>query len=236
MEQRNGRIDRKLQRSPEVRCYYFVYKQRPEDRVLQVLVSKTETIQQELGSLSPVIEKKLKFGIRRDEIDALTAQIEAEDVEKELKATVDSELEEVRERQTKLSNQLGQLQDILAKSKEAVALTEDHFRAAISRSLELLRAEPLKKMGGTDNDETRVQRWQFPELDRMAGADPTWADTLDTLRLPRKKDQKFWDWRKDAPIRPVVFENLGTLDEDAVHLHLEHRVSQRLLNRFLTQG
>ena len=40
MEQRNGRIDRKLQRSAEVRCYYFVYKQRPEDRVLQVLVKK----------------------------------------------------------------------------------------------------------------------------------------------------------------------------------------------------
>jgi hypothetical protein len=36
-----------------VRCYYFVYKQRPEDRVLQVLVKKTETIQRELGSLSP---------------------------------------------------------------------------------------------------------------------------------------------------------------------------------------
>src|SRR6266404_5833413 len=36
MEQRNGRIDRKLQRSREVRCYYFVYQQRPEDRVLQI--------------------------------------------------------------------------------------------------------------------------------------------------------------------------------------------------------
>jgi len=236
MEQRNGRIDRKLQRSPEVRCYYFVYKQRPEDRVLQVLVSKTETIQQELGSLSPVIEKQLKFGIRRDEIDSLTAQIKAEDVDKELKATVSSELEDIRERQSKLSGQLAQLQDILAKSKETIALTEDHFRAAISRSLELLRAEPLKKVGGGDGDESRVQRWNFPELDRMAGADPTWADTLDTLRLPRKKDQKFWEWRKDAPIRPVVFENLGTLDEDSVHLHLEHRVSQRLLNRFLSQG
>jgi SNF2 family DNA or RNA helicase len=35
MEQRNGRIDRKLQPSPEVRCHYFVYKQRPEDRILR---------------------------------------------------------------------------------------------------------------------------------------------------------------------------------------------------------
>jgi len=68
MEQRNGRIDRKLQPKLDVYCHYFVYKQRPEDRILQVLVKKTETIKQELGSLSQVIDSKLtksllpKFG------------------------------------------------------------------------------------------------------------------------------------------------------------------------------
>ena len=36
MEQRNGRIDRKLQPRDEVFCHYFVYKQRPEDRILSV--------------------------------------------------------------------------------------------------------------------------------------------------------------------------------------------------------
>jgi SNF2 family DNA or RNA helicase len=52
LEQRNGRIDRKLQPQPEVFCHYFVYQQRPEDRILQVLVRKTETIKKELGSLT----------------------------------------------------------------------------------------------------------------------------------------------------------------------------------------
>ena len=52
MEQRNGRIDRKLQPAAEVRCHYFVLPQRAEDRVLEVLVRKTETIKKELGSLS----------------------------------------------------------------------------------------------------------------------------------------------------------------------------------------
>ncbi|MEH2055762.1 MAG: hypothetical protein V7K97_06230 [Nostoc sp.] len=56
MEQRNGRIDRKLQRSPIVRCYYFALPQRAEDRVLDVLIKKTATIQKELGSLSPVVD------------------------------------------------------------------------------------------------------------------------------------------------------------------------------------
>ena len=37
-------------------------------------------------------------------------------------------------------------------------------------------------------------------------------------------------------IRPVVFEDSGFLDDEVVHLHLEHRVVQRLLGRFIAQG
>ena len=44
LEQRNGRIDRKLQPSPQVFCRYFRYAQRPEDIVLEALVRKGETI------------------------------------------------------------------------------------------------------------------------------------------------------------------------------------------------
>jgi hypothetical protein len=44
LEQRNGRIDRKLQPNPTVYCPYFVCTQRPEDRILQGLVRKTDMI------------------------------------------------------------------------------------------------------------------------------------------------------------------------------------------------
>jgi hypothetical protein len=59
---------------------------------------------------------------------------------------------------------------------------------------------------------------------------------MDTLRPPRRRDQKPWEWRRDAPVRPVVFHDPGTMDETTVHLHLEQRVVQRLLSRFLAQG
>ncbi len=39
MEQRNGRIDRTLQRSPQVYCHYFVLPQRPEDTVLAAVAT-----------------------------------------------------------------------------------------------------------------------------------------------------------------------------------------------------
>src|SRR4051812_39375567 len=38
------------------------------------------------------------------------------------------------------------------------------------------------------------------------------------------------------PVRPVVFEDPGTMDDEVVHLHLEQRVVQRLLSRFSAQG
>ncbi len=60
LEQRNGRIDRKLQRAAIVRCHYFHYVQRPEDRVLKAIVAKTTIIRRELGSLAPVLERKLE--------------------------------------------------------------------------------------------------------------------------------------------------------------------------------
>ena len=235
MEQRNGRIDRKLQRAAEVNCYYFVYNQRPEDRVLQVIAKKTEVIQLELGSLSPVIETRMNKGIRRQDVDRLAKEIETEKLSQTTKETVDEELETVRERRESLQTQLVELQDLLSKSQDDLAFSEPHFRDSLSCALEILGSEPLTA-ATPKADSSEVPRWKFPELDRRTGADSTWADTLDTLRAPRRKDQKFWEWRKDAPIRPVVFKNTGTLDDDVVQLHLEHRVVRRLLNRFLTQG
>ena len=65
LEQRNGRIDRKLQRSAEVRCHYFFYAQRPEDRVLKALVKKTKVIREQLGSLAPVLDRRLEAHLKR---------------------------------------------------------------------------------------------------------------------------------------------------------------------------
>ena len=54
--------------------------------------------------------------------------------------------------------------------------------------------------------------------------------------MPRRRNQKLAEWRREAPIRPVVFEDAGVLTDDTVHLHLEQRMAQRLLARFRAQG
>jgi superfamily II DNA or RNA helicase len=239
MEQRNGRIDRKLQDHAEVFCRYFVYHQRPEDRILKVLVQKTERIKKELGSLAQVIDARLvdtlRTGIRRDRIETLEKEILAADLEGDQRKTVEEELESNRERQNDLRRQVDTLRDLVEKSKESIGLDDEQFRQAISCSLQLLGADPLKAGKDTSGERT-IPTFEFPALDQRAAADPTWADTLDTLRAPRDRGQKLWEWRRSSPIRPVVFEDSGKLDDGVVHLHLEHRVVQRLLARFIAQG
>jgi len=240
MEQRNGRIDRKLQPKDEVFCHYFVYRQRVEDRILQALVRKTEIIKRELGSLSQVLEGRLattlSHGIRHRDVIHLEAEITSTDLEAECKQTVDEELEGSRERQEDLKAQIKRLQGRLKASQDWIALTEDHFRDAITCGLELMGAQPLGASPAAAGASSKTPRFVFPALDQRRGADPTWAETMDTLRVPRRRDQKPWEWRSTSPIRPVVFEDTGTMDDDVVHLHLEHRVVQRLLGRFRSQG
>jgi superfamily II DNA or RNA helicase len=239
MEQRNGRIDRKLQPRDEVFCHYFVYLQRPEDRILQVLVEKTKTIKKELGSLAQVIdaklEKTLSGGIRRKTLADLEKEIRDADLDPDRRSTVEEELEAARERQDELRTQIDRLRNLLEDSQKSIGLTEQHFRSAISCSLELVGADTLRPDTEAEHDGGPA-RFVFPALDQREGADPTWADTMDTLRAPRERGQKFWEWRRTSPIRPIVFEDPGVVDEDVVHLHLEQRVVQRLLGRFIAQG
>ena len=236
IEQRNGRIDRKLQPDPEVRCHYFVLPQRIEDRVLEVLVRKTETIKKELGSLSKVIdddiERRLRQGIRHKDADRLAGEIEAADLDAEKKRVTEEEFEAARERQEDLKAQIAHCQNLLEASRDWVGFESEPFRDALSCSLELLGAKPLEE----SRDEHGKRVWRFPRLDRRAEADASWAATLDTLRTPRPQNQKLADWRREAEVRPVVFEDAGVLTEDTVHLHLEQRVAQRLLARFRSQG
>ena len=163
---------------------------------------------------------------------SLPRKIEATALDEERKRINEEELESARDRQEDLKKQIRTCQSLLEKSREWVGFQSDSFRDALSCSLELIGNEPLHE--SRDDDGQPV--WTFPPLDRQANADASWAATLDSLRVPRKTDQKLTDWRREAPIRPIVFEDAGVLSDDTVHLHLEQRVAQRLLAIFRSQG
>jgi superfamily II DNA or RNA helicase len=238
LEQRNGRIDRKLQPKPEVFCHYFFFKQRPTDRVLKVLIDKTKRINAQLGSvgavLSPKLAKLLETGISGtlQEIATLADELEQDELDPVAQKEIADELESSRKRAADLTAEIDTLKRHLKKSKESLGLDNAALREAVSCSLELLKAKGLSTTKLADG----TTAFELPALEASRGGAADWSDTLDTLREPPKDGERDFRWRKSAPIRPVVFEAQSTLDESSVHLHLEHRVVQRLLGRFLAQG
>ena len=241
LEQRNGRIDRKLSGFDEVFCNYFVYPQRPEDAVLKALVRKTQTIREELGSLSQVLEKRLadtmKGGIRRADALRMAKEIDESSLDPEKQATTEEELEATRERKDTLRENVALLERRVTDARKWISLEQGDLQDALSCSLELLGMSPLQSSGANQNEyPDEPERFEFPNLDSRIGGDPSWATTLDTLRPSPENGIKNWKWRKEAPVRPVIFDAPKGIDDSVVQLHLQHRVVQRLLSRFTAQG
>jgi hypothetical protein len=233
LEQRNGRIDRKLQPSPKIWCRYFVYEQREEDVVLQALVRKTELIRTQLGSAGQVIGYRLSDRLEREGITRakfLAKEIDEagdEALRKTAVAEMDDETEARRARQAK------EIDDLRETRERSV--DPDELRAVVATALTRagIDAASAGEIGGT-------------ALFRLDPDDPAfaaggWQDVLDDLRIRhRKRSEKLKDWRAAAPLRAVSFRPALTQDqvdaEGVLQLHLEHRLIRRLLSRFLSQG
>ena len=220
-----------------MRCHYFVLPQRTEDRVLEVLVRKTETIKRELGSLSKVIdddvERRLRGGIRHRDAERLTREIEAADLDAVRRRVAEEELEAARDRRNDLAAQVDRCRGLLNRSRDLGGVR----RGAISRRAVLCARAARRRAAGAgrrrawpthlDLPAARPPHRRRPELGGDAGHPPDAAQ------------RRTRSWRTGAarpPIRPVVFEDAGVLSDDTVHLHLEQRVAQRLLARFRAQG
>ena len=235
LDQRNGRIDRKLQPAGEVFCRYFVYTQRPEDRVLEVLVKKAERIREELGSVAKVLEGRLaenigKEGMRRGKLDELADFIRNAAVDAR-RQTAAAELEDTRLRQDKLQEEVGALRNRLERSRRHIGISAAQFRQTLSMSLRLAGASAITETAPNRARERGAPRtFDFPADDNALARDPGWAAALDTLRERRRRGESMGEWRRRARVRPVAFEHTGRLGENAVQLHLEHRAALMLAN------
>jgi hypothetical protein len=243
LEQRNGRIDRKLQPAKRVFCRYFRYEQREADIVLDALVWKTETIREELGSVGQVIEDRIakrlaEDGIGRGQGKALARAISDEnDTERLGKAQSEMDDEE-KARHDRLLKEQDDLRRVLEHSRERVGVDPDDLKrvaaAALSRAGFALDNARGENVG-------RTATYRLDSSDPAFSRDAGWDDAFDDLRVrPRKRGERLGDWRRNAPIRSIAFEP-PVLDDgrdatDVVQVHLEHRLVRRLISRFLSQG
>jgi superfamily II DNA/RNA helicase len=227
MEQRNGRIDRTLQSESEVRCHYFVYTDRKEDIVLDKLAKKVDTIQRELGSLGAVIMDRIEVQLEKEGIVENTAsKIEETEREKEQQAVAATELDAARVTQTELARSLELVDAILDRSAKVTSFRPELLRDAINAGLELSGAKQLEPAPDAIPGALAFKLPALPE---------SWAETLDSLRLPRGREEYFSDWRAKEPM-PVMFEPPPKMNSAAAQLHLSHPFVKRILSRFLSQG
>jgi ERCC4-related helicase len=243
LEQRNGRIDRKMQPAKQVFCRYFRYEQREADIVLEALVRKTEVIQSQLGSAGQVIEKKIttrlaEGGIDRGAAAELAKSIADETDAERLKRAIEEMDDDEQARFERILNEQQDLQKALEQSRERVGVDPHDLERVVGAALE--RAG-LSLEGARAETVGKAATFRLDPNDPAFAKEPGWQDTFDDLRArPRKRGERLAEWRKRAPIRAIAFEPPRMADgrdaPDVVQVHLEHRLVRRLLSRFLSQG
>ncbi len=221
LEQRNGRVDRTLQREPEVRCHYFFYPQRDEDHVLRILIQKVERIRRDLGSLGEVVAVRLAEVLEEGIGPETQSKLEAAENVDSLKESVTRELESFHAVE-KARNDIDLVARILNDSRKIMDFDPALLREALDVGLQLAQEKPLVP---TEEPHT----FHLPELG------DTWQTTLDAFRPPRERDEDFREWRK-RPLRPVTFIAPKHMNDEVVQLHLQHPFVQRTLSRFRSQG
>lgn len=240
LEQRNGRIDRKLQPSPTVTCRYFVYAQRPEDVVLDALVRKTELIRRQLGSAGQVlgtrIADRLGGGIDRAAARDLAARIDDEEADERVRAAVRDLDDGAEARLARLKREQADLARALETARARVGVDPGELQSVVGLALD--------KAGGAWSRPATVGETPVFAIDQATFAgDPSWQPLLDELRArPIRPGERPGEWRAspDANVRRISFAPAilpdGRDAGDVVQLHLEHRLVRRLLGRFLSAG
>ena len=235
LEQRNGRIDRKLQPAEAVSCRYFIIAQRAEDRVLDALVRKSETIREELGAAGEVLRNDLhdrltSRGIDPAETDAEVAYIKA-------MAGSDVAMREMaddRRRET-VGREIEHLRDMQERARTRVGIHGPELERVVRMGL-----------GAAGVDLANADGASVPGAQRLAFATPAqerdWEAVRDDLRPGRPPGaRELANWRRETAPRDLVF---GPPDlargapepQGIVQLHLEHRLIRRVLGRFIARG
>ena len=241
LEQRNGRIDRRLQPNPDVYCRYFTYEHRPSDRILAALVRKTERINRELGEVGPVIEsgieKRFRSGITRKNMDRLEQDLEsrqyleAQRLKEELLIAP-----EKQRRLRKLEGELRSIEQRLELSRVQKDVKPDALQTVFINALEKMHIEIDSSKVNQENGVDVITL--DPDAQGFANAD--WTPIFDRMRTrPRDKHETVAEYRQNAKVKRVSFSPVKDghrLKTDIEHLHLEHRLVRRLLAQFDAQG
>jgi superfamily II DNA or RNA helicase len=209
MEQRNGRVDRHGQPSPEVLIYHFVsagYQDAEPGSLdgdlefLHMAVQKIEAIREDLGSVGPVIAQQVEeamVGARRslqtDDAEKRSVSRKALKIERDIR----EEIQTLRERLDETIRELN--------------IGPDSVEQVVQTALELAHQPPLRERMLERQGSPPVRAFDLPALTG------SWARCTEGLEHP-----------VSGVIRPITFDHgVAAGHDDAVLVHLQHRLVQQ---------
>jgi superfamily II DNA or RNA helicase len=218
LEQRNGRLDRHGQHSPEVLVYHFVgqgYDRNAIDprvppgdlegdlEFLMRAALKINNIREDLGKVGPVIAEQVEEAMlgKRTRLDTARAERDAEPARRLLRIERD------------LRDRIQKLHDQLHETKRELRLSPENILRTVEIGLGLANQPPLTRVSVTGNDGKIVDAYRLPA---MTGS---WSQCHIGLAHPHT-----------GQVRPVVFDHaLADGRDDVVLAHLNHRLIQMCL-------
>lgn len=211
LEQRNGRIDRHGQPSPEVLIYHFVgagYEEAEPGSLegdlefLSIAINKVESIREDLGSIGPVIAEQVEQAMLGERRTLDTSEAEK-------KAATRKVLKIERD----LRAEIARLRERLDESVEELHLGPDRIERVVRTALQLARQPDLI-------EETLERPGEEPlRVLRLPPLTGSWARCSQGLEHP-----VMWD------VRPITFDHDVAADhDDVVLVHLQHRLVQQSL-------
>ncbi|HUW12766.1 MAG TPA: DISARM system SNF2-like helicase DrmD, partial [Anaerolineae bacterium] len=224
MEQRNGRLDRHGQRSPQVLVYHFVGKGfdqhseradvRPGDldadlEFLMRAVIKVNTIREDLGKVGPVIASQVEEAMlgRRSRLDTRRAEEDAAEPRRVLRLERD------------LRAQISRLYAQLQETQRELRLSPENIQDVVSVALDLAGQPGLIEahVPGVWPDPTgRREKCPVFHVPQLRGS---WARCTEGLEHPHTHER-----------RPIIFDHaLLSGRDDVVLAHLNHRLVQMSL-------
>jgi superfamily II DNA or RNA helicase len=221
LEQRNGRLDRHGQKSPNVDIHHFVPrgfeanaagvsgspgKLDGDLEFLMRAVMKVEQIREDLGKVGPVIAQQVEEAMlgKRRRLNTAEAEASAAAPRRQLKF------------ERNLREQIARLHEQLQNSRRELRVSPENIHHVVSVALSLAKQPPLK--------ETELSGvWPDPQGERdrspvfaMPPLEGVWARCAEGLPHPHTHE-----------IRPITFDYaVAQGRDDVVLIHLNHRLVQ----------
>ena len=245
LEQRNGRIDRKLQPAPRSSAATSATRSARRTSSSRRWCAKTEMIQRQLGSAGQVIAERIDRPAdgrrhRRARRGSWPRRSSRRTTTRAVAAGAGPRW--TRARPGALSKVEGGDRRPAPLPRARAQAGRRRARASSSRS----SASPCRRAGSPLDEAARERVGERRRLrDRSAapGVRPrsAWQDAFDDLRARAPRSARAAErWRRRVPPRAIAFEPPVQPDgrdaDDVVQVHLEHRLVRRLLGRFLSQG